>query len=200
MKFIVFLLVLSTLFAFGQDSLKVPSKDLQIAAAVMAAPEDLRAGATVYGFSPEGEMITLREGTNEMICLADDPKRDGFNVAAYHSSLEPFMARGRQLRAEGKSFQEVREIRGAEAKAGTLKMPKDGTTLHILYGKEGYYDADSGKVVNAIYRYVVYIPWATTESTGLPMTPTVKGAPWIMDPGTHRAHIMINPPAETQEF
>jgi hypothetical protein len=78
-------------------------------------------------------------------------------------------------------------------------MPEKGATLHVLYGKEGKYDPETGNVSNAIYRYVVYIPWATTESTGLPPKPNVKGGPWIMDPGTHRAHIMINPPAETQE-
>jgi len=43
-------------------------------------------------------------------------------------------------------------------------------------------------------RYVIYIPYATPESTGIPLTPMVDGAPWIMNPGTHRAHIMINPP------
>jgi len=40
---------------------------------------------------------------------------------------------------------------------------------------------------------VVYIPWATAASTGLPIKPEAPGMPWIMDPGTHRAHIMINP-------
>jgi len=43
-------------------------------------------------------------------------------------------------------------------------------------------------------RYVIYIPFATAESTGLPLAPSAPGMPWIMDPGTHRAHIMINPP------
>ena len=28
----------------------------------------------------------------------------------------------------------------------------------------------------------------------IPLAPLADGAPWIMDPGTHRAHIMINPP------
>ena len=34
---------------------------------------------------------------------------------------------------------------------------------------------------------------ATAETTGLPTKPHVKGMPWIMDPGTHRAHIMVGP-------
>ncbi len=43
------------------------------------------------------------------------------------------------------------------------------------------------------FRYVVYIPWATAANTGLPTKPEAPGMPWIMDPGTHRAHIMIDP-------
>ena len=79
---------------------------------------------------------------------------------------------------------------------GKLKMPEQPATLHLLEGPGGKYDPESGQVTGAYYRYVVYIPWATAESTGLPLQPTVKGGPWIMDPGTHRAHIMISPPPE----
>jgi hypothetical protein len=43
-------------------------------------------------------------------------------------------------------------------------------------------------------RYVVYIPYATPDTTGIPLAPATPGGPWIMDAGTHRAHIMINPP------
>ncbi|HSM64226.1 MAG TPA: hypothetical protein VK833_09845, partial [Gillisia sp.] len=41
-----------------------------------------------------GEFVTLREGDNQFIVLADNPKQDEFNAACYHKDLEPFMARG----------------------------------------------------------------------------------------------------------
>jgi hypothetical protein len=44
------------------------------------------------------------------------------------------------------------------------------------------------------FRYVLYVPYATFESTGLPAKPSVPGMPWLMDPGTYGAHIMITPP------
>ncbi len=175
---------------------QIPDADVQIAAAVLAAPEEKREGATVLGFNSKGELVQLIEGTNEMICLADDPNKEGFNVACYHRDLEPFMARGRVLKAEGKTPGEVFDIREREAKEGTLKMPENPTTLHVLSGPNGKYDATTGEVTSANYRYVVYIPFATSESTGLPLRPIVPGGPWIMDPGTHRAHIMITPPAQ----
>jgi len=168
----------------------------QIGAAVMAIPEDLRDGAKVLGFDTKGELVTLREGTNNMICLADDPNKKGFNVACYHLDLEPFMARGRALKKEGKNANEVFDIREAEAKAGVLKMPENPSTLHILSGTEGKYDLATNTVTGANYRSVVYIAFATAESTGLPLQPQVPGGPWIMDPGTHRAHIMITPPPQ----
>jgi len=174
---------------------QAPSKEEQIAAALQAAPEQFRDGATVLGYNNDGKLVTLKKGTNNMICLADDPGEKGFSAAAYHKDLEPFMARGRELKAEGKSHDEIFNIREQEAKNGKLPMPgKGGATLHILFGKDAKYNPQTGKVDNAIYRYVVYIPWATTESTGLPTSPSTNGGPWIMDAGTHRAHIMINPP------
>lgn len=174
----------------------IPNRDEQIAAAAMAAPEADRQEATVYGYDSKGNLVELRAGNNNLICLADDPNRPGFQTVCYHKDLEPFMSRGRQLRSEGKSSSEIFDIREKEAKEGTLKMPEQPTTLHLLEGKEGFFDAATQEVKEANYRYVVYIPWATSESTGLPLKPLVAGGPWIMDPGTHRAHIMITPPAE----
>ncbi|WP_040495131.1 hypothetical protein [Fulvivirga imtechensis] len=191
-SFLPLLMIACTLTGYAQ----IPSKEDQIKAAIQAAPEEKQAEATVLGYDSSGKLVKLKEGTNEMICLADDPNKEGFSVACYHKDLEPFMARGRELYAQGKSHGEVFDIREKEAKAGTLIMPKNPATLHVLSGPDGKYDPATGKVVNASLRYVVYIPFATAESTGLPIRPLVPGGPWIMDPGTHRAHIMISPPSK----
>ena len=162
----------------------------QIKTATLAAPESSREGAKVLGFDSNGAMITLREGTNEMTCVADDPTKDGFSVAAYHKDLESFMMRGRELRAEGKNRQEIFDVRAEEIKLEELKIPQ-GSILYILTGD---YDTEADSLKNSYLRYVVYMPFATSESTGLPLKSSAPGSPWLMDPGTHRAHIMINPP------
>ncbi|HKK75239.1 MAG TPA: hypothetical protein VJ953_09215 [Saprospiraceae bacterium] len=171
----------------------IDSDEALITTALMAAPKASREESTVIGYNMAGEFVTLKEGSNEFICLADNPKQEGFNAACYHKDLEPFMARGRALKAEGKSASEIFDIREQEAKAGTLDMGEAGSTLHIYYGPEASYDPATGEVANAIYRYVVYMPWATAASTGLPERPVAPNHPWIMNPGTHRAHIMISP-------
>ncbi len=175
---------------------QVPSAEVQIKVATLAAPSDLRAGAMVYGYSPGGEFIVLRKGKNEMVCLADDPKQDGLNVSCYHKDLDPFMARGRALRAAGKTAQEIFDLREEEVKAGKLIMPSQPATLFVYYAEAANYDARTGNVTGGNLRYVIYIPYATAESTGLPLKPEAPGMPWLMDPGTHRAHIMITPPVK----
>lgn len=189
--------ILFTLFSLSLISAKaqqIPTAEIQIRTAVLAAPEALRENAMVYGYSPKGEFIILRKGTNEMVCLADDPTQTGYNVSCYHRDLEPFMERGRQLKKEGKSFQDIFTIREQEVKSGKLAMPKQPTTLFVYSADEAKFNKSTGEIQDAYLRYVIYIPFATAESTGLPLKPDAPGMPWIMDPGTHRAHIMINPP------
>jgi hypothetical protein len=166
---------------------------VQIKTAVLAAPTDKRDEAKVYGYASDGTFKILREGTNDFICLADDPKREDIGVSCYHKDLDVFMERGRKLTKEGKSQQEIFNIREKEVKDGTLKMPEQPSTLYVLSGKKDQYDTTTGTLKNSYLRYVIYIPFATAESTGLPLKPDTDGMPWIMDPGTHRAHIMINP-------
>lgn len=180
-------------FPSFSQSTEAITEEVQIKTAVLAAPDEKREGATVLGYDERGELVELRKGTNEMICLADDPNGKGFSVACYQSELEPFMTRGRELKKEGKSFQEIFDIREAEAKDGKLKMPSDGATLFALTADSENYDTVSGVVSDTYLRYVVYLPWATAATTGLPLKPSAPGMPWIMDPGTHRAHIMITP-------
>jgi len=166
----------------------------QIAAAVQAAPESRREGAKVLGYDAEGQLVVLREGSNDLVCLADTPGDEGFSVACYHESLEPFMARGRELRAQGVTGEARMKQRWQEADDGKLAMPKTPATLYVLTGSG--FDAATGKVADPYLRYVVYTPWATPESTGLATSPSGPGAPWIMFPGTAGAHIMITPPKE----
>jgi hypothetical protein len=147
--------------------------NVQIKLAVLAAPAELRDSATVYGFDANGKHTVLRKGTNSMICLADDPTQKGFSVSCYHRDMEPFMKRGRELKAMGKKPGEIQEIREHEVKAGKLKMNIQPSTLYALTAKAEDYDSIAGEVKNTYLRYVVYIPYATSASTGLPLKPDV---------------------------
>lgn len=193
MKTVILLVILCQVgfCLFGQDS--IPASATQIKLALLAAPDDKKDSATVYGYSPNKELVLLRKGTNELICLCDDPAQPGFSVACYQRDLEPFMQRGRELRKQGKSTEEIFNIREQEVKEGKLIMPKAPATLFVYSAGAKDYDPIKGEVKNGYLRSVIYIPYATAESTGLPTRPQAPGLPWIMNPGTHGAHIMINP-------
>ncbi|MCW3112283.1 MAG: hypothetical protein JWR18_679 [Segetibacter sp.] len=177
---------------------KVLSPDVQIKLALLSAPEDKRDSAAVYGYSPAKAFTLLRKGGNELICLADNPDQNGFSVACYHKDLDPFMQRGRDLVKQGKNGDEVFKIREQEVKEGKLSMPKQPSTLFVYSASKDDFDTTTGAVKNGYLRSVIYIPYATAESTGLPLKPAAPGLPWIMNPGTHGAHIMINPPVQKE--
>ncbi|MEO8450205.1 MAG: hypothetical protein ABI647_10470 [Gemmatimonadota bacterium] len=190
-------LVVPAVLAIGgttalQGQAPIPSAAQQIAAAVLPLPVPMRAGATVLGYRDGPALVELRKGTNGMICLADNPAAPAFHAACYHESLEPFMARGRSLRAAGVAPEKVDSVRNAEALAGSIAMPKTAAALFSLSGPAGSWDATTNEVKGGRALYVVYVPFGTTESTGIPSTPG-KGTPWLMSAGTPRAHIMFVP-------
>jgi len=171
--------------------------DVQIRIAVQAAPESFREGAKVYGYSPEGEFITLREGDNGYICLAPDYRLAMYYAYCYPESLEPFMKRGRELTAEGKR-KERDQIREAEFKAGTLDIPQGPTTLYGYWGSADQLNPETGEMGDAKRRYVIYVPYAKAADFGLSNKPNNIGMPWLMDEGSYKAHIMITPPLDHQ--
>lgn len=160
----------------------------QIAGAVLALPEGMRDEAGVMGYKSAGKLELLRPAKNGMLCLADDPAEEKFHVSCYHTSIDPFMARGRSLRAEGVKGTQVDTVRFAEVKSGKLKMPTAPASLYQIFGES--FDATSGTVSKGRSLFVVYIPFATEKSTGLSTKPSDK-TPWLMLPGTPKAHIMF---------
>lgn len=194
MKKLLSLLIFSqiTFSIFAQN--KVLSEEAQIKLALLSAPAEKKDSAAVYGYSANKELILLRKGSNELICLADDPNQAGFSVACYQKDLEPFMQRGRELRKLGKTFKEIFDTREKEVKAGKLQMPQQPTTLYVYSASKENYNDTTGEVKKGYLRSVIYVPYATPTTTGLPLKPEAPGMPWVMDPGTHAAHIMINPP------
>lgn len=177
----------------GAQAQQVKSSESQVATAVAPLPEEFRASAKVLGYAAGAKQLSeLRGGNGAFICLADDPSDERFHVACYHNSLEPFMARGRALRAGGVKGTGVDSVRFAEIKSGKLNMPSHPAALYSITLKPEQLDASGGVPATAKPLYVVYIPFATSESTGLPKTPSA-GTPWLMFPGTPKAHIMFVP-------
>ncbi len=161
-----------------------------IAEAVSALPQPLRAGAEVRVFRG-GKLMKVRDGTNGMICLADDPSQEGWHVACYHESLEPFMARGRELRSQAvTSRAAIDSVRQAEIESGVLEFPNHPTALYSLFADRVVFDPASGEAEGARGLYVIYMAYATEASTGISAVSS-RERPWLMFPGKPWAHVMI---------
>jgi predicted unusual protein kinase regulating ubiquinone biosynthesis (AarF/ABC1/UbiB family) len=188
---LVFALAFSGAAPLGaQAPAQLPSVEQQIAAAVLPLPMELRDGATVMGYRSADKLETIRPGKNGMTCLALFAVEKSFHVACYHDGMEAFMARGRELRAQGVKDPNVDSVRFAEVRSGKIKMPKEAA-MYQIFGKPTSWDAATGKVSDASTLLVVYMPGATAASTGLSAVPVKTGA-WIMYPGTPKAHIMLS--------
>ena len=164
----------------GKDAKDGGSVDKLIAQALLPLPDSLRPGATVVLDRQPGKREVLRKGTNEMVCRANPPGSPFFFVRCYHKDLEPLMTRLDELTAGGTSEHQLHETIGAEVKSGKLKVPS-GAAQYALAG---------GDVQGALPIMVVYMPGATSESTGLSSEPN-SYRPWLMFAGTSIAHIMI---------
>jgi hypothetical protein len=167
--------------------------EVLIRTAVHPLPEELRESATVLRWTARWETAPLRPGTGPMICLADNPFVDGYHAACYHRDMEPYMARGRALRAAGTTARSaVDSIRYAEVQSGAIPMPMMATLWQVT-GDSTSVDWATGEITGPVRPlYVVYIPGATSKSTGLPLM-GAQGTPWLMSPGTPSAHIMFVP-------
>jgi hypothetical protein len=169
----------------------LPTVDQQVAAAVQALPANMRANATVFGFKTPGKMEVIKQGTNGMNCLAQFVVEARFHVSCYHEGMEPFMGRGRELRAQGITVPaRLDSIRYAEVREGKIKMP-ERAALYQVFGDSASWDPATGALARTTSLFVVYVPGATTETTGLPATPQPNNGPWLMNAGTPKAHIMF---------
>lgn len=157
-----------------------------IGRATLPLPAELRDDATVL-VPEDGEWRVVREGDGAFVCLADEPGDDRFHVACYHRDLEAYMARGRELAAQGVTGRESLARRWEEIEAGSLAMPEGPAPLVSLNAEEeGATDPAGARRLT-----VLYVPYATAEELGLPTEPG-RGTPWLMFPGRPTAHIMIH--------
>lgn len=154
--------------------------------ATLPLPEDLRDGAGVISYNKKtGERMTLREGTNMIVCQPRDDE-SGFTRCGHKDNLAA-QDLGAKLRAAGKSNEEIQAATAAAQKAGTIPETKFGGLFYRLYEED-----DRLKLL-----WVIRVPNATSADLGMPTGSqrdnalAGKGTPWMMREGTSSAHLMI---------
>jgi hypothetical protein len=151
--------------------------------ALLAAPANLRAQATVIKWNPSNWTYqTLRKGTNRLICFDKSglPGQQAFSVEC--TSVANMDRATQNMRFEA-------ELDRAKRQAALDAAEKDGTRAKPEYGSV-WYHLQGQDQASARSHMTVALPGATTQSTGLPDNGKAGGA-WIMNAGTSTAHLMI---------
>ena len=164
-------LALSTA-AFAQAEIDTP---------LLAAPPNLKDGATVIKWKSDFTYDTLRKGTNRLVCY----DRSGF------PQQQPFSLECTSIANLDRAAQNLKaEALGDKAKTQAMldAAEKDGTRAKPEFGSVWYHLAGPNKDA-ARKHMTIAVPGATAQSLGLPDNPKMGGV-WIMNAGTSTAHLM----------
>jgi hypothetical protein len=147
--------------------------------ALMAAPPQLKAQATVIKWKPaDWTYDTLRKGTNRLVCFDKSglPGQPAFLI-------ECTMLGNLDRAAQNMKF----EAMGDKKQAMLDAAEKDGTRVKPEFGSVWYHLM--GDAANPRTHFTIAVPGATTQSMGLPDNGRGGGV-WIMNAGTTTAHLM----------
>ena len=195
MRGLLMALTISVLFSTSANAQQpqAPPARQQIAAALLPLPEVMRAQATVLGYAPDLSLVTLRQGSNGMVCTASRPGNAEFDVRCYHESFMPVVRRLRELNSEGVKNDEVFRIIDAEVKAKKLRIPDHPTAGYRMLGPISAYQLATNTVGKEIRSWQsVHFPYKTAAEIGLPEEGQVpRTIPYVMTSGTFWSHVMI---------
>ena len=184
------------LVAILMGAFQAPSvRDQTTEAAVLPLPTQLRAGATVVRLDSSLKPEVVRNGVNGMVCIADAPNDDTFDVRCYRDTFIPVLYRAFQL-----GYRVSGEKVGAEILAGKLQLSREPTAGYRCLGPAAGYDAARNVVDTRIECWQsIHFPFRTAAEVGFPDEADVpesqqRTTPYVMSSGTYWSHVMIRHP------
>jgi hypothetical protein len=181
----------------AQGQQKVTTQE--IAGAVLPLPEQLRSGSAVVRLNRAGFPESIRKGTNGMVCIADQPGDDTFDVRCYHESFISIVYRGFQLNAEGVKVGDAYDRIEAEIRAGKLTLPVQPTAGYRCLGPVSGVNASTNSLSNVSCWQSIHFPFRTAHEMGLMEMSELpeelrSKMPYVMASGRYWAHVMIEHP------
>ena len=173
----VALLLLGVMAVSTSALAQAPAADIE--KALLAAPANMKEGATVIKWKPDYTYETLRKGTNRLVCFDKSgmPKQ------------QPFMVECTSIANLDRVAQNLKfEAMGDKAQAMFDAAEKDGTRAKPEFGSVWYHVMGPSRE-QARNHMTIAVPGATTQSLGLPDN-NKQGGVWIMNAGTTTAHLM----------
>src|SRR5947207_673066 len=172
--FVLGVLVMST-GAFAQT----PEETIE--RALMAAPRQMKEGATVVKWKADNTYDTVKKGTNRLVCYdrSGEPGQQPFAVQCTSIANLDRVAQNRKFEAMTDKTARAAALEAAE-KDGTRVKPEFGSVWLTMNGPDQ---------AHARIHTTIAVPGATAQSMGLPDN-NRQGGVWIMNAGTSTAHIM----------
>jgi hypothetical protein len=174
--FVVLGLIALSAGAFAQGPTSLIDK------ALMAAPRNLKDGATVIRWKPDFTYETLRNGTNRLMCYdrSGQPGQQPFAVECTSIANLDRVAQNLKLEAIPDKKASLAAFDAAE-KDGTRRKQEFGSVWYHINGVDAEHTRS---------HVTIAVQGATGQSFGLPED-SKQGAVWIMNAGTSTAHLMI---------
>lgn len=156
----------------------------QVEAALGLLPPEARAGAEILVPDASG-FIVHRAGTNGWSCRVWTPA-ERLAANCHHRVLRGKIDMERRLSADGMSGAAVREHLADALRTGRLSIPRG--SVEISGSGELVGDAEVPHVMDVYY--LVYFPFESAKSLGVPTEDPGGGGPWLHHGGTADAHLM----------
>ena len=169
------ILVLLATFAFSAVAFAQATTD-EIEKALVAAPRNLKDGATVIKWKSDYTYETLKKGTNRLVCYdrTGQPGQQPFAVECTSIANLERVAQSLKMEAIPDKKESQAAFEAAE-KAGTWTKPEFGSVWIHMSGPSRE---------QARMHVTIAVPGATAQSMGLPDNNT-KGGVWKIG----RAHV-----------
>jgi hypothetical protein len=177
---IVLVTLAASTSAFAQAPAPAMAGD-PIAAALVAAPANMREAATVVKWKPDFTYETLRKGTNRLVCYdrSGFPGQQPYSIECTSIANLDRVAQNMKFEAGGDKVKTQALVDAAE-KDGTRVKPEFGSVWYHVMGPDKEHPRN---------HMTIAVPGATTASLGLPDNNKMGGV-WIMNAGTTTAHLM----------
>ncbi len=172
-------IVIGILALSASASAQTPDDAVQ--KALLAAPRQMKEGATVIKWKPDFTYETLKKGTNRFVCydLSGMPGKQPF-------MLECTSIANLDRAAQNLKFEALGDKKAVQAALDAAE--KDGTRVKPEFGSVWIHMAGPDQE-HARMHTTIAVPGATSQSLGLPDNPS-QGGEWIMNAGTTTAHLM----------
>jgi len=174
-------MVLVVLIVLALSAAAFAQSQAEIDKALLPAPRQLKADATVIKWKPDFTYDTLKKGTNKLVCYdrSGQPGQQPFAVECTSAANLERVAQSLKIEAST----DKKDLRAAFE-----KFEKEGKWIKPEFGSLWIHMSGADQA-SARMHTTIAVPGATTQSLGFPDNPR-QGGVWIMDAGSSEAHLM----------